>query len=144
MGGTETIIIVAISLVIVFIAVLAARRVILARSGSFEVSWRFASAASSRGWTLGQARYRRNRLTLYRVFSPLPFATVVLTRAQTMVGSARKPDEVDRGLLPPDSVIVSCSCGPESFDLALPPGALMGLRAWVESHPPGMQSGLDV
>lgn len=143
MGIAEIVALSALGCVVVFIIAVAVRRIVLARGGSFEVHWRWGDTEESGSWTLGQARFRRNRLRLYRVFSALPVAAITLARAHTMVGQARQPDAVDGPVLPPDAIIVTCECDDVTIDIALSPSALMGLRAWVESRPPRLASDND-
>lgn len=136
MDVAESVAIVAVVAVLLLAGVLLLRRIILVRAGGFDVCWRPVGDEGGRGWTLGQARYRRSRISLYRAFSPLPSATVDLGRSQLRVGAARRPEGADVDLLPPNVLIVDCSCAGTALEMALAPDALTGLRSWVESRPP--------
>lgn len=122
---------------IALIVIVILRRAILTRAGSFDVSWRHGQARDDRGWLLGQARYRGGRLCLYRSFSVLPGAALVLHRDELTLGAVRSPIGAEPDLLPPGVVIVPGSTAEAAFEVALSPDSLTALRSWVESRPPG-------
>lgn len=131
---------VGLALLIVVVAlalIVAVRRVILIRAGGFDVSWRLRSANDDRGWMLGQARFRRGQLALYRSFSAWPTAAMTLDRAALVLGAVRPPRGAEPELLPASVVIVTGSGAGMPLELALTEDALTALRSWVESRPPG-------
>lgn len=123
--------------VVVLGLVVAARRLVLVRVGGFDVSWRQRPGHDDRGWILGQARFRRGQLALYRSFSPLPMAALTLDRAALVLGAVRPQRGAEPDLLPTSTVIVMGSCRDLPIELALTGDALTALRSWVESRPPG-------
>lgn len=144
MDIVETVALIAAIAVLLLAAVLLLRRVLLVRAGGFDVCWRPVGDDPARGWTLGQARYRRSRISLYRAFSPLPNATVSFGRSALRLGSARMPEGADAELLPDNVMIVACECSGTALEMALTPAALTGLRSWVESRPPDPHTVGDV
>lgn len=130
-GLTLLIGVVALALVVVL------RRAILVRAGGFDVSWRLNPARDDRGWMLGQARFRRGQLALYRSFSAWPTAALTLDRGALMLGMVREPIGAEPDLLPASTVIVTGSCAGTPLELAVTADALTALRSWVESRPPG-------
>lgn len=128
----------ALLVVLVVLALaMALRRAILVRAGGFDVSWRLRPGSDDRGWTLGQARFRRGQLALYRSFSAWPTAALALDRDALMLGSVRSPIGAEPDLLPASAAIVTGSCAGQPLELALATDALTALRSWVESRPPG-------
>ena len=125
--------------IIALIVLVVLRRAIVARAGSFDVSWRRRRAADDRGWLLGQARYRGGQLCLYRAFSVLPTAALILNRDDFTLGPVRPPIGAEPDLLPPGVVIVPGAATGIAIEMALSPDALTALRSWVESRPPGMR-----
>ncbi len=134
---------VGLTLLIVLIAlglILGLRRVLLIRAGGFDVSWRLRPGDHDRGWVLGQARFRRGQLALYRSFSAWPTAAMTLDRSALMLGAVRPPHGAEPELLPVSVAIVTASCAGTPLELALTDDALTALRSWVESRPPGSRS----
>lgn len=131
---------VGLALLVVLVAlglIVAVRRVILIRTGGFDVSWRLRPANDDRGWMLGQARFRRGQLALYRSFSAWPTAAMTLDRSALVLGAVRPPHGAEPELLPASVAIVTGSCAGTPLELALTEDALTALRSWVESRPPG-------
>jgi hypothetical protein len=124
-------------LVVALALIVAVRRAILIRAGGFDISWRLRPANDDRGWMLGQARFRRGQLALYRSFSAWPTAAMTLDRAALVLGAVRPPHGSEPDLLPRAVAIVTGSCAGTPLDLALTDDALTALRSWVESRPPG-------
>ena len=123
--------------VIVLVVLLAVRRSSLARNGAMDVGWRDQLDPDGRGWVLGQARYTRIELDLYRSFSPLPWPPSNFAANPLTLGERRAPVGTELDLLPVGSVIVRCTGGSGQLELAMSEDALTGLRSWLESAPPG-------
>lgn len=122
--------------VVLMIALVAVRRLLLARSGGIDVSWRKDLRRSGgAGWILGQARYLGDNLQLFRSFSPLPLAARQLNRHSLVLGNRRLAEGTEPDLLPAWSVIVRCTDAGNDLELALSEDALTGLRSWLESAP---------
>jgi hypothetical protein len=124
-------------LVVALALILALRRIILLRAGGFDVSWRVRPGNDDRGWMLGQARFRRGQLALYRSFSAWPTAAMTMDRAALILGAVRPPRGSEPDLLPASVAIVTGSSAGTPLELALSEDALTALRSWVESRPPG-------
>lgn len=146
MGLVETIGFFALVLAVLLIVAMVVRRVVLARAGGFDISWRSRPKSDARGWRVGQARYRGDELVVYRWFSPLPTAAFMVDRRSLELGSIRPTTSMEHDLLPPGAVIVPGTFAGATLELALAEDALTALRAWVESRPPGSglpRRGLD-
>lgn len=137
MGLAETVGLAVLAVVVLLALIVASRRVVLIRAGGFDVSWRVRPGADDRGWMLGQARFRRGQLALYRSFSAWPTAAMTLDRSVLILGSVRGRIGAESDLLPASVVIVGGSCAGIPLELALSEDALTALRSWVESRLPG-------
>lgn len=128
--------------VVLMIALVAIRRLLLARSGGIDVAWRKDLRSGGGGWILGQARYLGDNLQLFRSFSPLPVAARELNRHSLVLGNRRAAEGTEPDLLPASSVIVRCTDHGNDLELALSQDALTGLRSWLESAPSVSRGGL--
>ncbi len=94
-------------------------------------------AQDSRGWTLGVARYRGDRLEWFRVFSLSLRAKRVFERGALELLDRREPDSSEAYALFSGHVVVDARSGGHDVEVALSPQALTGLLAWLEAAPPG-------
>lgn len=124
-------------LVLVAILTIIVRRWVLGRVGGIDLCWRTNLRPNGTGWILGQGRFGKHELHLYRSFSPLPSASRRLPRRGLELGERRAPVGTEPDLLHANAVIVRCTDGGAPFELALSEQALTGLRSWLESLPPG-------
>ncbi len=126
-------------LLLLAIALVVLRRWLFTRSGGVDICWRTLAPTGST-WTFGQGRYSDASLSLFRSFSPLPIASLVLPRDQVELGMRRSADTGEHDLLPVGAVIVRCMTGPvtpRDLELAMSEEVLTGFRSWLESVPPG-------
>lgn len=113
------------------------RRLLTRGSGTFELSYRARPERSGRGWVLGMGRYRGDSLAFYRVFGVLLRPLRTFPRDALTVGERRTPSEGEQQVLYAGHLVVQCRVGEESVELAMSPGALTGMLAWLEAAPPG-------
>jgi hypothetical protein len=121
----------------VLLAVLFARRVLIARSGALELSVRLYRARRGRGWALGLARFSGDQLRWYRLFSFSPWPRRVLTRRDLVVVGRRDPSEQETLALMTGSVVLECTDRTGPVELAMSGSALTGFLSWLESAAPG-------
>jgi len=119
------------------LAVLFARRVLIARSGAVELSMRLYRARLGRGWALGLGRFSGDQLRWYRLFSISPWPSRVLTRRDLVVVGRRDPSEQETLALMTGSVVLECTDRTGPVELAMSGGALTGFLSWLESAAPG-------
>lgn len=150
---------VAILLVVVALALLAARRRWLSREGgTFECSARLRQSTPSGGWALGVARYNGEMLEWFRFFSYAFRPRITLRRGEVRVLESRDPDPVEALALYEGQRVVrlggraESSGGPvgtgrtpgwrgparDSWELAMDQDSLTGLLSWLEAAPPGV------
>jgi hypothetical protein len=115
------------------------RRYLIGRArGTFDCSLRRASSHhAGSGWMPGVARYERDRLDWFRVFTLSPKPSRSLVRNQLTIIDHRVPDGVETYAVIPGWVIVRCAYGAQTLELAMSELAYSGLATWLESAPPG-------
>jgi hypothetical protein len=127
----------------VALAFLFVRRRVLSRSGgTFECSVRMRAprktnpGASSRGWTLGVARYSDASLEWFRIFSFSLRPKYTFPRALTVL-SRRTPHGAEAFSLYGGHVVVAAQLDSgQKIELAMSDSALTGFLAWTEAAPP--------
>jgi hypothetical protein len=115
----------------------ARRRVITRRGGTFDCSLRLRDGGHGKGWALGIARYAGDCLEWYRVFSYAMRPRRVYGRHQLVIVDRRPPTGAEVFSLLSGAVIVRCRHDEGTIEIAMSPDALTGFLAWVESAPPG-------
>jgi hypothetical protein len=118
----------------------ARRRVIARRGGTFDCSLRLRDGAHGKGWVLGIGRYSGESLEWYRVFSYATRPRRVLSRRDLQVVDRRAARGPEAFSLLSGAVVVRCIAGTEQVELAMTPDTLTGFLAWAESSPPGIPS----
>lgn len=126
-------------LLTVGVGLLILRRYLLTRAiGSFDCSMRHTQAHhQAGGWMPGVARYEQDRLDWFRVFTMSPRPTKSLFRGRLMILERRVPQGAEIYAVLPGWVIVRCSYGHHTLELAMSELAYNGLATWLESAPPG-------
>jgi hypothetical protein len=128
-------------LILVFGALLVARRRLLARNGgTFELSVRETRQVEGRGWVLGMGRYREDSLEWFRIFSPMPGPKRSWRRNDLSVMSQREPVGAEEFALYAGHVVVVARTPRGEAELAMSPSSLTGLQSWLEAGPPGPRS----
>jgi len=123
------------------VAAFVVRRYALTRAlGTFDCSLRRNAGHSAGGWMLGVARYEDDRLDWYRIFSMSPRPGRSMARSRLVVLDRRDPTVAEGDVVMPDSVIVRCSYGSTTLELAMSEQAYNGLTTWLESAPPGVSA----
>lgn len=122
-------------LAVPIIMLFARRRWLTGQGGLFDCAHRMASGQ----WNLGFARYRGDALEWFRAFSVSLSPSLVIRRGRSDYIEQRFPTTEETDLLFEDSrvVLVRSRHDTSSHVLAMEPGHVMGLMAWLESAPPG-------
>jgi uncharacterized protein DUF2550 len=128
-------------LAVLLLLLLAARRRWLSRSGgTFECSLRLRTSTPGGGWVLGVGRYQGGRLEWFRFFSFAVRPRETFPRNQVRVVDTRDPDQVEAVSLSAESRILALEVGPQTRELAMSEDSVLGLLAWLEAAPPGIES----
>lgn len=136
----DSLAVLAVLLLVGFIALFVRRRWLGRSGGVFECSIRTKipkNPASPRGWKLGVGRYSGDQLEWFRVFSFSLRPRLVLGRGVSVSGR-RVPQGAEAfSLYQGHSVIEVCPIPDTSIELAMSQSALTGFLAWTEAAPPG-------
>lgn len=147
--GVVEVAIATVVLVVLAIALLAARRRWLARAGgAFECSARLRTRNPSGGWALGVARYNGEMLEWFRFFSYAFRPRLEMRRTDVQVVDSRDPDPIEAlALYEGQRVVTLAGRGPaptgpaqDRWELAMDQDSLTGLLSWLEAAPPGLAS----
>lgn len=103
---------------------------------TFDMSLRTHPARDTRGWTLGVARYRGDRLEWFRVFSLSLRPKRVFDRHVLELRGRREPQGAEAYALFSGHLVVDTRVAGREVEVALSPDALTGLLSWLESAPP--------
>ncbi|MGL5826943.1 MAG: DUF2550 domain-containing protein [Nocardioides sp.] len=118
------------------LALVVRRRLLSRHGGTFEVSYRPASATAESSWMLGLGRYTDDHLEWFRIFSLARRPKRTWPRRQLTFASRRHPGAAEQISLYADHVVVTCELPTEEVELAMSPSSLMGFQSWLESGPP--------
>lgn len=142
LGVAEVLLGVVVALVLP-LALLAARRRWLARSGgTFECSMRLRTTTPGAGWVLGIGRYNEENLEWFRFFSFSLRPRHSFLRTEVTVLEVREPGEVEAVSLYAGQVVVRLqdTVNVREFQLAMGPESLTGMLSWLEAAPPGARN----
>lgn len=129
------------------------RRLIQRSGGTFDCSLRLSAAPSpseepadddgaepsGKGWVFGVARYNRDRIEWFRVFSYAPRPRRVLERGEIEVLHRRTPRGQEELALLSGALVLACRHRGALLELAMSEDALTGFLAWLEAAPPGQR-----
>jgi hypothetical protein len=128
-------------IVLCSLAVLFLRRELIARRrGTVELSFRLSTMVPGRGWSPGVARFAGDEMHWYRVFSLSIRPRRRVTRSGLTVEQRRGPTAAERLVLPADWVILRCTEGSTTIEIAMAQTTLTGFLSWLEAAPPGAVS----
>lgn len=101
--------------------------------------------AGHRGWSVGTLSYEADRLVYRTRTSGLRHRERHWQRAGLEVGIGKALDGAEVGARWRDreAVVVACTYGDESFELAISEGRYTALRSWVEAVPPGWNANVS-
>ncbi|MDO9377873.1 MAG: DUF2550 domain-containing protein [Nocardioidaceae bacterium] len=116
------------------------RRLVSRRHPTFDLSVNLREGGGLRGWMLGVGRFNDTHLEWFRVFSLSLRPHRRFERGRVEVVRRRDPDQEEAYSLHAGVVVVECTTVDGPVQMALSPGALTGLLAWLESAPPGRDS----
>jgi hypothetical protein len=129
-----------IALVCVALALLglALRRALIAHGGgTVEMSLRLRRRRHGQGWSLGVARYSRDDLQWFRVFSYSPRPRRTLSRGSVEILDRRTPTLPESLALQKGMSIVTLQNGTQRVELGMTEPVLTGFLSWLEAAAPG-------
>ena len=120
------------------LAILFGRRALGARGGgTVQIYLRLSTMVDGRGWSPGFARFAREELRWYRMFSFAIRPRRVLARRGLAVVDRRCPEAGELLILPEDWVILCCTSYRAPVEIAMAPSTVTGFLSWLEAAPPG-------
>jgi hypothetical protein len=120
------------------LVILFGRRALVARGGgTVELYLRLSTMVDGRGWSPGFARFAREELRWYRMFSFAIRPRRVLARRGLAVVDRRGPEAGELLMLPEDWVILRCTSYQAPVEIAMAPSTVTGFLSWLEAAPPG-------
>jgi uncharacterized protein DUF2550 len=120
------------------LVILFGRRSLVARAGgTVELYLRLSTMVDGRGWSPGFARFVREELRWYRMFSFAIRPRRVLARRGLAVVNRRGPEAGELLMLPEDWVILRCTSYRAPVEIAMAPSTVTGFLSWLEAAPPG-------
>jgi hypothetical protein len=119
------------------LGILFGRRALVARGGgTVELYLRLSTIVEGRGWSPGFARFAREELRWYRMFSFAVRPRRVLARRGLAVVDRRGPAAGELLMLPEDWVILRCTSYRAPVEIAMAPSTVTGFLSWLEAAPP--------
>ncbi len=122
------------------VALIARRRFLSRKGGTFELSYRVRAERVGRGWLLGLGRYSGEDLEWFRVFSLSARPKRTWSRRALAYDGRRQPARVEQMALYPGHVIAQCTAPEGTIELAMAPTSLLGFQSWLESSPPSTET----
>jgi len=137
LSAAETMVALALLVVLALAALFLRRRALARGGGTVELSFRMKQADHGGGWVLGVGRFHGDLLQWYRVFSLAMRPRRTLTRRDLTVVAQRQPMATERRALLAGAVVMECRSSAGPVELAMGPSAVTGFLAWLEATPPG-------
>jgi len=122
------------------VALVARRRFLSRKGGTFELSYRVRPERAGRGWLLGLGRYSGEDLEWFRVFSLSARPKRTWSRRSLAYDGRREPAGVEQMALYPGHVVARCTAPEGVIELAMAPTSLLGFQSWLESSPPSTET----
>jgi hypothetical protein len=119
---------------LIFLVTLFARRLVIARGGTVQLSVRLNSRQRGRGWAIGMGRFSGDRLVWYRLFSLSPRPRRVFNRRDLQVVGRRDPSDTEQHALMHGAVVLECATRDgDVIELAMDNATLTGFLSWMEA-----------
>lgn len=122
-------------LLVLLVAVAAARRFARLRNLGTRALVRSLPADDGRHWRHGIMRYRAEGLEFFKLRSVGVGADIILDRSKTKLLKKREPTAVEESIFPDDCKVIVIDHAGSQFELALDNRGEMAFTAWLESAP---------
>ncbi len=124
-------------LLLALFAVFFRRRILMAGGGTIRLQVRVSTMVPGRGWSTGIGQFVGDELRFHRMFSFAFRPKRVLDRRSLTVDQRRLPEGPERLGMPGHWVILTCTSGPSSVEIAMAESTVTGFSSWLEAGPPG-------
>ena len=125
------------ALLVLLFAVFFRRRILMAGGGTIRLQVRVSTMVPGRGWSTGIGQFVGDELRFHRMFSFAFRPKRVLDRRSLTVDQRRLPEGPERLGMPGHWVILTCTSGPSSVEIAMAESTVTGFSSWLEAGPPG-------
>lgn len=127
-----------VAITLALFIVMAVRRWVISRRGTtIDLSVTRHPENDASGWIIGVGRYRGEDLEFFRLFSLWPVPRYTFRRGTVEVLGRRSPSPRESRRTHHSFVVAQVETQTPVAQVALTPGALTALLAWLESAPPG-------
>jgi hypothetical protein len=124
-------------LLLVLFAIFLRRRLLMAGGGTIRLQVRVSTMIPGRGWSTGVGQFVGDELRFHRMFSFAFRPKRVLDRRSLTVDQRRLPEGPERLTMPGHWIILVCTSGPSSIEIAMAESTVTGFSSWLEAGPPG-------
>lgn len=132
------VLVLSVAITLAILIVMAVRRWLIARRGTtIDLSVTRRPGDDASGWIIGLGRYRGDDLEFFRLFSLWPTPRYVFKRGTVEVLGRRALSNREVRRTHHSFVAAPVDTETPVAQIALTPGALTALLAWLESSPPG-------
>ena len=125
------------ALLVLLFALFFRRRLLIAGGGTIRVQVRVNTMVPGRGWSAGTGRFAGDEFRFYRMFSFAFRPTRVLDRRMLAVAGRRLPEGPERLGMPGFWIILRCTSGTTTVEIAMAESTVTGFSSWLEAGPPG-------
>jgi hypothetical protein len=125
------------ALLLVLFAIFFRRRLLMVGGGTIRLQFRISTMIPGRGWSTGIGQFVGDELRFHRMFSFAVRPKRVLDRRSLTVDQRRLPEGPERLSMPGHWIILACTSGISSVEIAMAESTVTGFSSWLEAGPPG-------
>jgi hypothetical protein len=125
------------ALLLVLFAIFFRRRLLMVGGGTIRLQVRVSTMFPGRGWSTGIGQFVGDELRFHRMFSFAVRPKRVLDRRNLTVDQRRLPEGPERLSMPGHWIILDCTSGASSVEIAMAESTVTGFSSWLEAGPPG-------
>jgi uncharacterized protein DUF2550 len=125
------------ALLVVLFAIFFRRRLLMVGGGTIRLQFRVSTMIPGRGWSTGIGQFVGDELRFHRMFSFGVRPKRVLDRRSLTVDQRRLPEGPERLSMPGHWIILACTSGTSSVEIAMAESTVTGFSSWLEAGPPG-------
>ena len=125
------------AVLVLLFAIFLRRRLLMAGGGTIRLQVRVSTLVPGRGWSTGIGRFIGDELRFHRMFSFAVRPKRVLDRRSLTLDQRRLPEGPERLSMPGHWVILACTSGTSSVEIAMAESTVTGFSSWLEAGPPG-------
>ena len=125
------------ALLVLLLAIFIRRRLLMVGGGTIRLQFRVTTMVPGRGWAAGVGQFVGDELRFHRMFSFGVRPKRVINRRTLTVDQRRLPEGPERLTMPGHWIILACTSGTTSVEIAMAESTVTGFSSWLEAGPPG-------